>query len=445
MSDKNFPQDVIPPAQKRSIRNIPIPKHRHPKGHEDMDMTMAENAHEEDADMDDEGMEMEPPQEPPHRRHRTSRASHRPKKSRKLYYIIGAVIVVLFFIVNMFHSADVVVTPHTEKVSVDTVLRIGDPEKDDTSQDMLPYRTIEVSSEASEQLKASGEEEVEVKAKGTIIVYNDYSESDQPLVKQTRFQTEDGKIYRIQESIVVPGQTASGPGSIEVEVVADEAGDEYNIDLTDFTIPGFKDLPQYDGFYARSKTVMTGGFSGVRKVVSASDRQQAEETLSNQLKADLVAMAESELGDNFILIPSSNDYIFESSEESDGDGVLFKMKGTLSVKVFNTNLIADLLAKESIPTFTGNSKVDIADPSSLTFTLSGDEALQITGNAHIIWIVNPELLRNKLVDQSKSDVTAILKEFSEIDKAKIDIKPFWKRSFPDSPDNITIEESNPLE
>jgi len=60
------------------------------------------------------------------------------------------------------------------------------------------------------------------------------------------------------------------PGSIEVTVYADEPLSKYNIGLTDFTVPGFKGAPQFETFYARSKTPMTGGFTGMEPVVEES-------------------------------------------------------------------------------------------------------------------------------------------------------------------------------
>ena len=70
---------------------------------------------------------------------------------------------------------------------------------------------------------------------------------------------------------LVSGKTV--PGSTETAVSADEAGKEYNIGKTDFTIPGFKGDARYSKFYARSKTDMEGGFIGT--IYSLSDEDEA--------------------------------------------------------------------------------------------------------------------------------------------------------------------------
>ncbi len=56
---------------------------------------------------------------------------------------------------------------------------------------------------------------------GTMIIYNKKSE-DQDLVKNTRFESSNGKIFRTQEGLTIP------PGqSIKAYVMAEEIGEEY--------------------------------------------------------------------------------------------------------------------------------------------------------------------------------------------------------------------------
>ena len=77
-------------------------------------------------------------------------------------------------------------------------------------------------------MPTTGEEAVEVKASGKIMVYNNFSSEPQRLIIRTRFETKEGLIYRIPESIVVPGKTVKmgweTPGSKEIGVFADEPG-----------------------------------------------------------------------------------------------------------------------------------------------------------------------------------------------------------------------------
>lgn len=445
MTDNNFLQDVIPPANKRSIRNIPIPKHR--KSEDKIEEEIPETK------TDFATTDVIPPVK---RTHSVSRQTimereekmpklkkpiNLDKPKKKLFISLIAGVVVLFFIIaNLFTSASVTINPRTETINVESVLIIKNSESE--SGDLM-YTNKEVSQESTKELKATGEKEVSIKSSGRIIVYNNFSDKDQPLVKQTRFESPDGKIYRIQDSITVPGQkTEDGkivPGSIEVEVFADKAGEEYNIEPTDFTIPGFKNLPQFDGFYARSKTAMTGGFEGVRKVVNESDRQSAESSMSQELKEALVEMIKTdESTAGKVVVYDDSNFLFESSEEPDsGDNVVLRTKGTLTAKIINPEIIAHKLAERHIPTFNISNDVTLHDSESLQYSLT-DNNLSIFGNVVIEWVINQNTLKEQLSGKSKSEVSEIFKEFDGIDKAAVDLKPFWKRSFPDSVQDIDV-------
>lgn len=70
---------------------------------------------------------------------------------------------------------------------------------------------------------------VNSKAQGTITIYNDYSAAPQELVATTRFVTPDGKIFRIVNTVTVPGATVAAngtitPSSIDTPIIADQGG-----------------------------------------------------------------------------------------------------------------------------------------------------------------------------------------------------------------------------
>ena len=68
---------------------------------------------------------------------------------------------------------------------------------------------------------------------------------------------------------------------------ADEPGPGYNIDLTDFSIPGFKEAgldKKFADIYAVSTGAMTGGFIGTKKVLSDDQIQKAQVSLSDNVQ-----------------------------------------------------------------------------------------------------------------------------------------------------------------
>src|SRR5208337_1616852 len=96
------------------------------------------------------------------------------------------------------------------------------------AQNIIPAQVFLVPKNFTESFPASGEQNVSLKAQGTITIYNAYSSSQQTLVAATRFVTPAGKIFRLVNSVVVPGAAVTNgqivPSSIAVPVVADQVG-----------------------------------------------------------------------------------------------------------------------------------------------------------------------------------------------------------------------------
>ncbi len=132
----------------------------------------------------------------------------------------------------------------------------------DFANGIIPGQYFLLSKSGSKIIETSNESiSLPLKTGGFISIYNAYSAAPQKLVAQTRFETKDGKIFRIQNPVIVPGVKMSGtkltPSSIKVNVVSDAAGEEYLIGPSYFTIPGFQGSPKYAGFYAESTEPMT--------------------------------------------------------------------------------------------------------------------------------------------------------------------------------------------
>jgi hypothetical protein len=152
------------------------------------------------------------------------------------------------------------------------------------------------------------------KARGTITIYNDFSEASQILVATTRFLSEDGKLFRLIKNVTVPGVSIENgnrtPGKIRAEVVADSAGEEFNIEPTSFTIPGFEGSPKYDKFSARSEEKMKGGGGGESELssVSEADIEKAKEESLQEIKKQLSQKIKESVGEGNVFLEEAIEY-----------------------------------------------------------------------------------------------------------------------------------------
>src|SRR6185437_10341360 len=73
-----------------------------------------------------------------------------------------------------------------------------------SSSNTIPAQIFTTNKNITETFHGSSVQQVSQKAQGTITIYNAYSAAPQDLVATTRFETPDGKIFRITTNVTVP-------------------------------------------------------------------------------------------------------------------------------------------------------------------------------------------------------------------------------------------------
>jgi len=422
--------DIIPPEDHghRSIRKVSVDRTLRPR--------RRERVRETNKDID----ENLPPKS-----HHTRKTS-----SRFGLWVIAVVslLILIFGFSFIFSGVKIVVTPKQRTVLVDAEFNAYK----NPGVNELGYEIMTVEREGSQEVTASGEEFVEEKASGKIIIYNDYSSSNQRLIKNTRFETPEGLVYRINNSTTVPGRkTEDGkavPGSIEVTVYADEGGEKYNIGLTDFTIPGFKGDPRYNDFYAHSKTEMTGGFVGEKKVISEADEELARSEIQKNLKVLLLKDVFSQKPEGFEIYEDGIFVTFTSLPDGeDGNRVSVREKAVLYGVLFEQKAFAQFIAQNTVAGFE-EEEVEILDPSTLIFAILekdqvepwiGEEfSFKLGGKAHIVWSFKSDSLKEDLAGKAKGALQTVLTGYPSIDEAQIVLRPFWRQTFPDNIKDIKV-------
>jgi len=434
--DNNYLQDVVPPAQKRSIRNIPIPT-RGKKGEE----IKTTNNNQPLPPLNEEGDDFK-------------NHNKKPKKTGLRKYGIFTGILILFFllfsVISSFDSAVINVKPKIESSSFNEQILIEELSQR-SNNESLGYRVIELSQESEKIVVAIDEESVQEKASGEITIFNEYSENSQKLIRNTRFESTDGKIYRIEESTDVPGYTeVSGsirPGQITVTVYADEAGEDYNLESDDFKIPGFEDQEPYDFFYAKTETSITGGFDGIRKIVSESDIENGSEELTSDLKSKLITELNEQVTEEFYIYYSDESFNFDNitQESIDGsDNVSLKMRGRISANIFNKTDLSNSVAENLFTNYFTNENTLIDNFESINVEItnntdSGLEFITVSGDSNFIWQIDDSKLKKDLVGIEKKTLSSVMQDYTEIQTAEAVIKPFWRSTFPEKEKDIEIK------
>lgn len=313
--------------------------------------------------------------------------------------------------------------------------------------------SIESSSfEDSQVVPANGVERVEERASGNVTVYNEYSSAPVRLLKNTRFATPEGLIFRAPAEVLVPGRRGTTAGQITVTIFADAVGEKYNVGpISRFTLPGLKGSNMYAKVYARSTTAMSGGFSGERPAAEAGALEAAKAEIRGRLEEkarEAVSAASTEAFAFYELARLT----FESLPPvSEGEkGVRIGERLTMELPVFPADAFAHLVA-ESVSAGAESGGIllkpleGFSAHAATTSTLSTDSPLifSLIGQAQLVWKVDTVELAAALAGRDESAFQTIVEGFAGIGEAHARIEPFWKSSFPENPTDIKIKVKEP--
>ena len=325
----------------------------------------------------------------------------------------------------------------------------------------LAYEIMTLEASGERQVKATGQETVTKQATGEIEISKSTPGAER-LIKNTRFQTEAGLVYRIQESVVVPGavKDSSGqsvPGVIRAQVFADQPGEEYNLSAnTKFTVPGFKEggyTELYNAIAATNGQSFIDGYNGPKFIINEAELNTAKQSLQLELRNSLLEKIKADRPANFTTFDSAIAITYSTLPPTQyGDNlVTIKEQAVLQIPLFKNEDFASFIAKETITGYE-NEPVRINDISQLTFSYTSATTSQnnianvpaldfkITGVPKIVWTFDAEKMKAELLGMEKTGFNAVLSQYTGIEKGEVEIRPFWKRSFPNSLSDIAITE-----
>lgn len=322
----------------------------------------------------------------------------------------------------------------------------------------IPGKIIEKEISVSSSFKSTGSKssssDVSQKAKGKIIIYNEFGPDSQQLVATTRFVSTDGKLFRLVKAAVVPGMSGGKSGSVEADVIADQPGEEYNIEASSFKIPGFEGSPKYEKFFAKSLSSMTGGGSSGgssgQAIISQSDLDKAKKESEEKVKDQLEDEVKKEIGrEGVLLSDSSEKSILESTSSSRvneaASSFEYSSKGKIKAIIFSENDLRNLIGETYNK---ANKEKTIADYSSIEINYGASSAdfnsglVSIKANVEvpIDYDVNWTDFKKKMLGKNDEEIKEILKEYPQIEKVDIDFWPnFLSRRIPQYEKRVEIK------
>lgn len=392
---------------------------------------------------------------PPTYHHSKLKPVHKPTHIPKWIPTVIATLIVLILVgsgvaIVAIPKATVMVSVPSEQLSkkvnvvVDTTLTAS-------TADKLAGLTHEQTIEQSGSATATGKKQVGDKAKGTVTVSNSWSSDAITIAKDVVMTSSDKKLqFRVTSATSVPGVTISKkngqlvetPGKADVAVIADQAGDQYNLSPTTFSIAGYTS----DVSGTNSKA-FSGGTSRELTVVADKDIENAKADASSKLQSSAKDLLTSELSADETLIDQKVTNInYADPDHKAGDEattVAVKASGKAIVYTVKNNDIETFLAGKFSEGLSEVKSAVLPPVANIHWTVTSAKEttlnLESEIEAQIIAKFDVNSLRKQLKFHKESYVVTKLTKDLEAKTVEVTISPAGWKYMPILTGNIAIE------
>lgn len=376
---------------------------------------------------------------------------------KKLLWPIIAILLILILISTylLLPKAEAVVSVPSDDFPKTLTFTVSSGVKtEDLTNSIVPGTFIESSADKEEKFSTTGKKTIGDKAHGTITIENHLDTNGHAFSAGTKLSS-SSKTFLTKQAVTVPGAGVSGgnivPGSIKVEIEAENPGADYNVKAGRFTILGLS-ANQQDKLYGTSTDAMTGGMSKEVQVVSADDYNNAKNKIITELSVAVDTdfakkIKDQKVLDKAILKPDPN---ITSSANIDQEAADFTMKVTYKEQtmVFDYGQVKDFLTQILQTTAPADKMIGIPDEDSMGLAVDKTDYdkgnLNLTANvaAKISPKIDTEKLKSAITGKSESDAVNYLQSQAGVKKAEINLWPvIWFKKLPvlESHVKITVQ------
>ena len=392
------------------------------------------------------------------------------KQKRKLGPAGIIILCILFFTGILCYlflpRAEIGIWPETQTLNLIEKVEVNSKESQaDFSKRVIPGRIIEIKKELSQEFTASGKSLKEEKARSQVRVYNAYSASSQTLIANTRFISAEGKLFRSVERVTIPGAEYDRgklvPGFLDIQIVAAEPGEDYNIGSSTFSIPGFAGTPKYTAFYGKSFSPMAGGFKGEISQVTNEDLEKAKTLLTDKLFEEGKKFLNNEVPADYVLVNGAQAQeiteIYSSSPAgAETQSFNLRVKIVLKALVFKKtdleNFVRQLILfqtpQNNIPSTDGfwsgreiyeeGLKINY-EPDGAVDWQRGQLDLRVAIDVKVYPGLDEVSLKKGIIGKSLREVQLLLEEHPQTARVEVKFWPFWVTRVPRNLKQINIK------
>jgi hypothetical protein len=403
-----------------------------------------------------------------------------PNKHALIGLVALSLTILLFIIYVALPGATIYLTPAASVLERSVNITLADSQKNRAFLETRPPHTVE-----SFPISTTVEKEITYtstgkklsdrgsNSSGAITIFNT-SGNTWPLIEKTRFQTDEGIVFRINTPLSVPPATVDGPGTVEAFVVADQVdaygdviGERGNIEPSRFFLPGLRESSR-SVIFAESKEPMTGGVTDFITFISAEDLDGARKKLNDELLNNAVDDLRSAVEDVNRLGGRNVTYKLLEGDRAVRIGEVkinidsglqgrevseFKASGSVDVSgiYYNYDTMLAILTDELTLRKSPQKELIRINEDSINYRIfERDEAggrIKLTANIRAIeqFIIDPtkesganliQRIQERVAGQNVEQAKLYIQNLVEVSNVEIESWPYWAPTVPNLSDNI---------
>ena len=403
------------------------------------------------------------------------------------FTLIASTILLFFIFYFAVHKTTIYMTPETEVIQVQKNFRFNNSTELSLDDNTIKLRSEKITVSLTDTFPSTDVDyATSQQAAGIITIYNELP-SVQWLVEQTRFLSEDGIIYRLQEKITVPWSTLDDSWNLvlwekNARVTADAfdinwyySGTRANVSDVVLSVPWLT-WDTKNKVYAKSAQLQWGT-DEYDVVVWEEDLENAIKLLETKLKTqwlndfwDQIKTKNKESSENYelLLVPNSISYTNFVYNPVKNVAVWdklknFEMSGSIEITwlVYNKDFVAwrlkSILAQKTLEEV---QEIDFIDDSSVRIAhtlysdISIDEVTQeMLADVKVTmeleaWVSKKlakngsytiELLKNRILGLETKEAYDVMLNTSNISNVEIRNSPFFMKRITSKPENIIFK------
>jgi len=404
--------------------------------------------------------------------------------------LVGLIVISVFILLTIVYialpGATIYLTPQASVLEKAVNITLADYQRNKIELDTHPFHmiasypiSVTINKTITQYSTGKKMSNRGANAKGKITIFNT-SENDWPLIAKTRFQNNDGIVFRILAPVVVPKAASTGPGKLEVMVVADEVdaygqvvGERGNIPPARFFLPGLREDSRKN-IYAESKEGMTGGITDYVPYITKEDIETAQTIVKEEVtKAAKEALDKAVLDKNKI-VESSSKYVLLKGDKSVKVSDIkitidpglenkelrdFPVSGEVVVSgiYYDSTEMLKILQDELMMKKSPQKELLKINDQSITYQIfewdENHDKVKVTANIKGIeqFAIDPSTENGqRLATKIKEHITGkgieeaklYIQNLPEVNKVDIESWPYWAPTIPSLPDNIQFEIRN---